>query len=432
MAVTFWQTSLLYAARSFNLWSFDSNNSTTAIDRLHEEIVQRTRTLPFGCSAQAKVGGSKRHLEKFRGAKTVRVSYLGPVHPRGGGVYGTVIGGDGEIEIFPACRGIFERDEPTYDIPTLELLANANPLVLDTQDPEKPLLFEPPAEPIVPKEEEIEAPEDEEMIPEYVQDYEPTEMGSEGHEGVAGGDLPEPDMEDMEIDWLTDHYLQKLGEGPDCRAVSNQAASSFELKFGGSRICCQVPQQAGELLDPKLLYLSMKLELEELESFNVGEVVSEREAYRLAKESGRRVLSSRWVNTVKKPGLYRSRLVVRDFAAMGGTTLAEGIYSPTTSLEGLRLLLSVLCRKGSVLSCDVSVAFMHAAIARPEFVQLPSNIGNAKTGEKVFLKLFRAMNGLRSAPLSWYKELSAYLGNQGYSSRSWTLQSSARKPRMVW
>ena len=91
-------------------------------------------------------------------------------------------------------------------------------------------------------------------------------MGSEGHEGVAGGDLPESDMEDMEIDWLTDHYLQKLG-----RAVSNQAASSFELKFGGSRICCQVPQQAvsetsGELLYPKLLYLSMKLELEELES----------------------------------------------------------------------------------------------------------------------------------------------------------------------
>ena len=414
-----WQTCLLYAARSFNLWNFDSNNSTTAIDRLHEEIVQRTRTLPFGCSAQAKVGGSKRHLEKFRGAKTVRVSYLGPVHPRGGGVYGTVIGGDGEIEVFPACRGIFERDEPTYDSPTLELLAKANPLVLDTQDPEKPLLFEPPAEPIVPKEEEIEAPEDEEMLPDHVPDYEPTEVGSEGHEGVAGGDLPEPDMEDMEIDWLTDHYLQKLGEGPDCRAVSNQEASSFELKFGGSRICCQVPQQAvsetsGELLDPKLLYLSMKLELEELESFNVGEVVSEREAYRLAKESGRRVLSSRWVNTVKKPGLYRSRLVVRDFAAMGGTTLAEGIYSPTTSLEGLRLLLSVLCRKGSVLSCDVSVAFMHAAIARPEFVQLPSNIGNAKTGERVFLKLFRAMNGLRSAPLSWYKELSAYLGNQGF------------------
>ena len=66
----------------------------------------------------------------------------------------------------------------------------------------------------------------------------------------------------MEIDWLTDHHLQKLGEGPDCRAGSSQAASSFELKFGGSRSCCQVPQQAvsetsGERLYPKLLYLSL-------------------------------------------------------------------------------------------------------------------------------------------------------------------------------
>ena len=36
---------------------------------------------------------------------------------------------------------------------------------------------------------------------------------------------------------------------------------------------------------------------------------------------------------------------------MGGTTLAKGICSPTASLEWLRLLLSVLCRKKeSVLS----------------------------------------------------------------------------------
>ena len=66
------------------------------------------------------------------------------------------------------------------------------------------------------------------------------------------------------------------------------------------------------------------------------------------------------------------------------------------------------------MSCDVSVAFMHAAIARPEFVQLPPNITTLK-GERVFLKLFRAMNGLRSAPLSWYRELSSFLSGQGFA-----------------
>ena len=45
------------------------------------------------------------------------------------------------------------------------------------------------------------------MLLDDVPDYEPTEVGSKGHEGVAGGDLPESDLEDMQIDWLTDHYL---------------------------------------------------------------------------------------------------------------------------------------------------------------------------------------------------------------------------------
>ena len=143
-------------------------------------------------------------------------------------------------------------------------------------------------------------------IPSYV---EPTD--DEG-EGVGDPEpLPGGFDGDMEIGWLTDHLMAKLMSGPDCSAASQEASSRFELAFGGKRITCRVPRDAvsetsGEKLDPALLYASMKLELEELESFKVGEVVSEREARRLAKESGRRVLSSRWVNTVKKPGLCRS------------------------------------------------------------------------------------------------------------------------------
>ncbi|CAE7728534.1 unnamed protein product [Symbiodinium sp. CCMP2592] len=270
---------------------------------------------------ETEVSKSKAHHDKFRGARTVKAVYLGPVHAKGG--------------------GIFANQEVVND------------------------------------------------------------------EG------------DMEIDRLTNHYLESLFRGPDLRATSTAVAKSFDLKFGGTKIRCAVPQNAvsetsGEKLEPDLLYASMKLELEELESFKVGEVIPEREARRLAKENGRRVLTSRWVNTVKKKGLYRSRLVVRDYASMGGTTLSEGIYSPTTSLEGLRLLLSMLCRRGSVLSCDVSVAFMHAPVARAEFVELPNNVSTQGTGERVFVKLRKAMNGLRSAPLSWYCELAEYLRSQNF------------------
>ncbi|CAE6945832.1 unnamed protein product [Symbiodinium sp. CCMP2592] len=408
-----WQACVFYVARCYNLWCTSVGDSSTSIDRLHEEIVNRTRTRPFGCLVQAQVSKSKAHHDKFRGARTVKAVYLGPVHAKGGGIFAVPVGSS-EIDIFPVARMIQGGD--IYDAKTLEELSLAKPLLQDTEDPERPILFDPLEAPGDDAPDEgagvgMDEDGDEEMIEDELGDYSPSEA-PENQEVVN-------DEGDMEIDWLTNHYLESLFRGPDLRAASTAVAKSFDLKFGGTKIRCAVPQDAvsetsGEKLEPDLLYASMKLELEELESFKVGEVIPEREARRLAKENGRRVLTSRWVNTVKKKGLYRSRLVVRDYASMGGTTLSEGIYSPTTSLEGLRLLLSMLCRRGSVLSCDVSVAFMHAPVARAEFVELPNNVSTQWTGERVFVKLRKAMNGLRSAPLSWYCELAEYLRSQNF------------------
>ena len=428
-----WQACVLYSARCYNLWSFSHQDVTTPIDRLHEEIVHRTRTLPFGCLVYAKVGGSKAHQQKYRGKKTVKAVYLGPKEPRGGGIFAAPLG-QTEIDVFPVCRALEgAKGEPVYDVGAIHALSTSQPLVLDPADPERPIMFEPPPDPV--KSEDPDPGfenEDEEMVPDDpdplndVPSYvEPTD--DEGEGGLGSPEMQPDDLEDMEIDWLTNHLLESLFKGPDILATSKEVADSFTLKFGGSKIKCQVPRNAvsetsGEQLDPELLYASMKLELEELESFGVGKVISEAEARKSARESGRRVLTSRWVNTIKRKGLYRSRLVVRDYASMGGTTLSEGIYSPTTSLEGLRLLLALLCKKGSVLSCDVSVAFMHAAVSRPEYVELPNNVSIAdssvpqKAGnKKVYLRLHKAMNGLRSAPLSWYKELSSYLEKSGFS-----------------
>ena len=64
-----WQACVFYVSRCYNLWSSSHGDSTTSIDLLHEEIVHRTRTLPFGCVVQAKVSKSKAHLAKYRGAK---------------------------------------------------------------------------------------------------------------------------------------------------------------------------------------------------------------------------------------------------------------------------------------------------------------------------------------------------------------------------
>ena len=48
-----------------------------------------------------------------------------------------------------------------------------------------------------------------------------------------------------------------------------------------------VSETSGEHLEPKLLETAMRLELEELESFRVGKVISEQEAKVFAKRNGR-------------------------------------------------------------------------------------------------------------------------------------------------
>ena len=57
---------------------------------------------------------------------------------------------------------------------------------------------------------------------------------------------------------------------------------------------------------------------------------------------------------------------------------------------------------------------MHADCARPEVIQMPCNVSLEKGGN-VFVRLTKAVNGLRSAPLSWYKEISSFLESEGFT-----------------
>ena len=96
-----WQACIFYTARCLNLWSSGPANSSVSLDRLHEEYVQKSRTRAFGSVCQARVARSKSHLERYRGARTVKIVYLGPVHARGGGVYGVPLNSK-DIDVFPA------------------------------------------------------------------------------------------------------------------------------------------------------------------------------------------------------------------------------------------------------------------------------------------------------------------------------------------
>ena len=63
---------------------------------------------------------------------------------------------------------------------------------------------------------------------------------------------------------------------------------------------------------------------------------------------------------------------------------------------------------------DVSVAFMYAKLKNGDLqlVLLPDNI-RGPNQERVAMKLSRAMNGLRKAPLLWFREFSQTLMELG-------------------
>ena len=93
--------------------------------------------------------------------------------------------------------------------------------------------------------------------------------------------------------------------------------------------------------------------------------------------------------------------------------IKSGIYVPTSSLDSLRTVLALThLRKLHLKTLDVSTAFMYAPV-EDESCDLVMLLGNITTEsrrgrramQRVICKLLKAMNGLRRAPLLWFKEL---------------------------
>ena len=162
----------------------------------------------------------------------------------------------------------------------------------------------------------------------------------------------------------------------------------------------------------------MKKEIRALDALRVGDAITKAEADAYCREHGVRVLSTRWVSVAKKDGetkedIVRARVVARDYAAGGPTAAELGISSPTSSNEAFRTFLVFVSATGSdVVLADVSTAFLFALVVSPECVMMPPNV-RFEDNSSVCLKLRKALYGLRSASLAWYKHLSELVKEMG-------------------
>ena len=174
----------------------------------------------------------------------------------------------------------------------------------------------------------------------------------------------------------------------------------------------EVCETTGAVLDQAKLKHAINLEFDQLTVLEVGKFLGFEQANQKAEENGVRIIPTRWV-LVQKPDKVRARLVCKDYRSNGLSSVREDIYSPTSNLESLRLLVSFAQSWNlSIYGADVSTAFLYSPLDSIEIVSLPPTTVNQR-GARMFVELRKALYGLRRAPLAWYKTLKQALIDLG-------------------
>ena len=416
-----------YVYRTFDVFC-DQKRSGTPLERLRDSRGgQKPSSFPFGMIGFSKPVSSA----PWKGQRLVLCVYLGMRYATGGGVLVFPVNPDslGHREVIRG-HSFRIREGVQFDVQTVwPLLAGVIP-----NDPSV-------APPFVDPRESLENPVPEGVLeddipvfpsPSQVDPHSVAEPSAPSAAAAAPPSVAAPADDTMDVDLRgddDDFPMEELGCIEDhCihwyhQSVWNEFASidscmevgstnmTFTERFGGIDIKVEVPSEVndeltGLVLDHSQVVEGMKTEVRQLESLKVGKNMTESEARKLAKEKGVKILTSRWVNTQKTPTLARCRLVVRDFASGAESAFRSGIYAPTSSLDSLRCVLALASLWDLwLITSDVSTAFMYAEVEEDacDLVLLPSNI--SFKGERVVCLLFKAMNGLRRAPLLWFYQL---------------------------
>ena len=132
--------------------------------------------------------------------------------------------------------------------------------------------------------------------------------------------------------------------------------------------------------------------------------------------TGKKPIQVRWVDVDKGFGVYRSRLVAKDFRPKNKIDDREGLHAATPPLEVVKFLImqaATKCRQGvvrKVMLMDIKKAHLHAPIEEEQYVDLAPE--RAKAGKCA--KLLYNLYGLRTAASSWEREYSQTLEAEGF------------------
>ena len=197
------------------------------------------------------------------------------------------------------------------------------------------------------------------------------------------------------------------------RFESHSNHKSVKVALGGGSVLIWKPDEAIDdstlaLVDCDLCFDGMREEVLNLEVCKTGTLLNlgQVEAIRKLKPHTR-VIASRWVVARKSETRVRARIVAKDIAR-GPNAKQLGYSSPTPSVEGLSLVLSVILSEYDmrIRGLDISHAFMHSPLGSESVVLKMTLSVSMLDGSVAYLNLDKALNRLRDASLRWLTLLS--------------------------
>jgi hypothetical protein len=147
-------------------------------------------------------------------------------------------------------------------------------------------------------------------------------------------------------------------------------------------------------------------QIEELER-RVYEVADLQEAW---DKTGKAPIGVRWVAVRNKEGMYRSRLVAKDFRPHSRMDDVEGLYAAMPPLELVKVLMARAAKMNEVIMLiDIKKTSLYAPIEGYVYTDLPPEI------EGKCAKLEYNLCGMRVAAKNWENEYSATMVNNGFT-----------------
>ena len=170
-----------------------------------------------------------------------------------------------------------------------------------------------------------------------------------------------------------------------------------------------------EQVDSEQCFEGMCEEVSNLQKCGAGVLLDAMQVEQLKKNHKHaRVIQARWVVARKSDVKVRARIVAKDIRK-SMTARQMGYSSPTPAVESLNIILAYAALHDyRMKSLDISHAFMHSPLPKSELIilKMPQSV-SLDDGSPAFLRLERALNGLRDASLHWLTLLANTIRKSG-------------------